>query len=95
LKIFSPFRIFEQLALALKFFIVLNILFSIQDFWATCTCSEKHSVPWIRCIEYKLFIIQDFWATCACPDIFHCIEIFVIIQDFWATCACFEKQCAL
>ena len=41
LKIFSPFRIFEQLALALKnrdclkFFTVLNIIFTIQDFLTT------------------------------------------------------------
>ena len=45
-----------------------------------------------------IFIIQDFWATCACPEkqscpeIFNCIEIYVIIQDFWATWACPENK---
>ena len=73
----------------------------IQDFWVTCPCPEKQSVPWIHCIEYIFFIIQDFWATCAClekqscREIFHCIEIFFIIQDFWATSPCPENRVCL
>ena len=55
LKFFSPFRIFEQFALALKFFTVLNIFFTIQDFWAICACPEKQSVPWVHWIEYVFY----------------------------------------
>ena len=82
MNFFSPFRIVEQLALAMIIFTVLNIFFTIQDCWATCACPEKQSVPWIHCIEYIFFIVQDFWATCACPEIFHCIEIFFSFRIF-------------
>jgi len=60
LDILFTFRIFEQLALALKNrvcpdFTVLNIyFFIIQDFWVTCACPEI-----FHCIEI-FFIIQDF-----------------------------------
>jgi len=74
LNILFTFRIFEQLALALKNSVCPEIshcikyTFYIQDFWATCACPEN-----FHCIEYT-FYIQDFWATCACTDILHCIE---------------------
>jgi len=29
--------------------------FTVQDFWGTCACPEKQSVPWIRYIEYIYF----------------------------------------
>ena len=50
--------------LALKIFTVFNIVFTIQDFWAICTCPEN-----FHCIDYwiHIFIIQDFWATYPCP----------------------------
>ena len=47
---FLSFRIFEQLALALKnrvalkFFTVLKY-FIIQDFWAICACPENRAFP--------------------------------------------------
>jgi len=42
-------------------------IFIIQDFWATCACSEKQSCPEIfLCVEI-FFIIQDFWATLRLP----------------------------
>jgi len=66
LKIFSPFTIFEQLALALKkrscpeIFSVLNI-FLHSGFLKTCACPEKRISPEIfHCIEYVFFTIQDF-----------------------------------
>ena len=62
------FTLVWKIEFALKFSTVLNIFFSIQDFWATCACPEKQSVPWIHCIEYIFFIIQDFRATCACLE---------------------------
>ena len=91
---FLSFRIFEQLALALKnrvaleFFTCIEIIFIIQDFWATCACPENRSFPELfRCIEYT-FYIQEFWAICACPEKqkvpwIYCTEyVFFIIQDF-------------
>jgi len=67
LKIFSPFSVFEQLALALKnrvfseiFHCIDYTLFIIQDFWATCACSEK-----------------QMW-----PEILHCIEEFLSFRIF-------------
>ena len=97
------FRIFEQLALALKnrvalMFSLYGMYFYILNFWATCAGPEKQRVPWIYCTEYIFFIIQEFWVTCdctekqSCPGIFHCIEYTLYILNFWATCACSEKQ---
>jgi len=45
----------------------MNIVFYIQDFWATCACPEKQSVPWIHRIEC-IFYPSEFWRTCACPE---------------------------
>ena len=72
---------------------IAYIFFIIQDFWATCGCHEKQSVPWINSLYWiYMFINQEFWATCACPEIFHCIETFFIIQEFRATFACLENR---
>ena len=61
---------------AQKIVTVLNILFIIQDFSATCTCPEKQSCPEIfHCIEI-FFVIKGFWATCACHGKQSCPEIF-------------------
>ena len=63
---FLSFRIFEQLALALKNRVCLEIsqcieiLFIIQDFWTTCACLENK----------------------VCSGIFHCIEIFCPFWNF-------------
>jgi len=77
LKTFSPFRIFEHLALALKNRVCPNKIslcwiyfLPFKIFGQLCACPEKQNVPWIHCIEYIFFIIQDFWATCACPESF-------------------------
>ena len=74
LNVFFILQNFEQLALALKNrvcpenFHSIEYSFYNQDFWATCACPEKQSVPWIHCIEYIFFIIQNFEQTCACPE---------------------------
>ena len=48
---------FQQFAIALKFFTVLNITFNIQDLGATCACPEKRvCVENFRCIEYNFYI---------------------------------------
>ena len=76
----------------------VEIFFIFQDFWASCACPEKQSVPWNHCIEYIFLIIQNFeqhtlaLKNRVCPEIFHCIEIFFIFQDFWTTCACPENR---
>jgi len=65
-----------------------------SEFWTTCACLEKHSLPW----KFSLHWNKDFWGTCACsenrvfPEIYHCIEYSFYIQDFRATCAFPEKQ---
>jgi len=106
LKFFSPFRIFEQLALALKnrvslkFFTVLNI-FCHSRFLSNYALALKteFALKFFTVLNIP-FVMQGFWATCACPEKqfpwIHCIEyIFFIIQDFWATCACPENRVAL
>ena len=70
------FRIFGQLALALKnrvcpeIFYCVEYPFYIQDFWAICACPEKQSAPWINCTEYIFFIIQDFRGIALALKIF-------------------------
>ena len=70
LKIFLLFRIFEQLAIALKkefalkIFPVLNIFFTIQDLWATLR------LPWKTKFALKIFTV---------------LNIFFTMQNFWAT----------
>jgi len=83
---------------ALKFFTVLNIRFTIRIFEQLALALKKRECPEIfHCIECA-FHIQDFWATCACPEnqscpgVFHSIEYTFYIQDFWATCACLENR---
>jgi len=71
-RYFSSFRIFEQLALALKNRVALKIftvnIFYHSGFWSNLRLPWKQSLSWIHCSEYIFFIIQDFWATCACPE---------------------------
>jgi len=56
--IFFIIQNFDQLALGPKnrlcpiIFPCIEIFFIFQDFWPTCACPEKQSVPWIYFIEY-------------------------------------------
>ena len=98
------FRIFEQLALALKnrvalkFFTVLKYFFIIQDLWATCASPENKVCPEFTILNIYFLPFRIFeqlalaLKNTSSPEIFHCIEIFFIIQDFWATCACPENR---
>ena len=90
---FLSLRILNNLRLPWKqscpeHFHCIEYSFHIQDFWATCACPEKQSVPWIHCIEYIFFIIQNFEQPALalknriCPGIFHCIEIFLSFRIF-------------
>ena len=77
--------------LPLKSECALNSLYLMcfypSEFWTTCACPEKQSLPW----KFSLHWNKDFWGTCACsenrvfPENFHCIEYSFYIQDFWAT----------
>jgi len=77
LIIVSPFRIFEQLALALKnrvspeIFHCIEYIFYHLGFLSNFALALKNRV---------------------CPENFHCIEHTFYIQDFLGTCACPEKQ---
>jgi len=76
-KIFSPFTIFEQLALALKnqscpeIFHCVEYTFCIQNFWATCACPEEQlhwnfSLYWIMCNFYHSGLLSNLrlpWKT--------------------------------
>jgi len=75
LKIFSLFRIFEQLALAFK-----NRVFP-QNF---------HCVEYISYHSRFLINSALTLKNKVCPEIVHCIQYTFYIQDFWATCACPE-----
>ena len=66
--------------------------FTVQDFWATCTCPEKQSLPYISLHWIYFWPFRIFKQLCPCPENFHCIEHTFYFQDFWATCACPEKQ---
>jgi len=64
-NIFFTFRIFEQLALALKYrvrpeFTLLKIHFYLSGFLNNLHLPWKQSLPWFHCIEFVLFIIQNF-----------------------------------
>ena len=61
LNILFTFRIFEQLALALKNSVpwihcIEFTFFIIQDFWATCTCLEKQSLSCKFSLYWKYFL---------------------------------------
>jgi len=47
---------------------VLNIIFIIQDFWATCACPEKQRGLWIHSTEYIFLLFTIFEQLCACPE---------------------------
>jgi len=74
---FSLFRIFEQLALALK----------KRVFPENFHCIEYISYH-SRFLSNSALTLK----IRVCPEIFHCILYTFYIQDFWATCACPEKQ---
>jgi len=96
------FRIFEQLAPALKNSVswikwIEYIFFTIQDFWASCACPEKRVALKIFTVLIQ-FYHSGFLSKLRLPwkqslPWIHCIEhVFFIIQDFWATCACPENR---
>jgi len=70
LKIFSTFNIFEQLVLALKNRVFLEIFhcieytFYIQDFWATSLALKNRVALKFSLYWAYIFIIQEFWVTC-------------------------------
>jgi len=73
LNVFFILQNFEQLGLAMKNricpenFHCIEYSFYIQNFWATCACPEKQSLPWIHIIEC-IFYPSEFWTTWACHE---------------------------
>ena len=97
-EIFLSFRTFEQLVLALKTECALNSLYLIyiinhSEFWTTCACPEKQSLPWsFHCVEI-FFIFQDFWTTWACPENRVCHEIFDCYLIYFLHSGCLSNFC--
>jgi len=100
---FLSFRIFEQLALALKNTSCPDIFHCIEIF-SSFSIFEKLALAlkagltlnllhWIYIFYHSVFLsnLRLSWKQ-SLPWI-HCIEyIFFIIQDFWATCSCPENR---
>ena len=102
---FLLFRIFEQLALALKnrvarkFFTVLNILLTLGLLRNLC-------LPWKTEGALEFFIVLNMYFLSfrifeqlalalknrAALEFFTVLKYFFIIQDFWATSACPENR---
>ena len=78
---FLSFRIFEQLALSLKFFTVLKYFLSFRIF-EQLALALKTELPWNFLLYWYIFYHSGFWATCTCPEIFHCIDIFLSFRIF-------------
>ena len=83
----------------LKFYTVLNIFFTIQDFWVTLCFPWKtegalNSQYWLY-IFYQSGFLSNLrlpWKT-ELPWYFYCIKhVFYITQEFWVTCAFPEKN---
>jgi len=79
----------------LKFFTVLNILFTFRIFEQLALALKFFTVLNIlftfRIFEQLALSLKNR----GCPEIFHCIEYTFCIQDFWAICACPENRVAL
>ena len=66
LKYFLSFKIFEQLAFALKTDFALNPILNI--YFLSFRIFEQLALALKNRVALKFFIIKDFWATCACPE---------------------------
>ena len=75
----------------LKFFTVLSTFLYIQNFWATCACPEKQSLPWNFSLYWIFFIIQFFWATCAWLKEQNRPEIFTVLNIYFLSFRIFEQ----
>jgi len=93
---FLLFRIFEQLALALKNRLDLKFFFVLKYFYHSGFLRNL-CLPWNFSLYWIYFLHSGFlsnlrlpWKTeCALNSLTECI--FFIIQDFWAISACAEK----
>ena len=52
---------------AVRFFTVLNIFFTIQDFWATYACPDTQSLPWKFSLYWIYFYISRFLRNLPLP----------------------------
>jgi len=75
-------------------------IFYHSEFWITCACPEKQSLPWSFLLYWIYFLQSGFlsnlhlpWKTeCALNTLYW--NIFYH-SEFWTICACPEKQFAL
>ena len=72
--------------------------FTVQDFWATCACPEKQSLPWIFSLYWIYLLHSEFlsnlplpWKTECALNSLYWIYIFYH-SGFIATCVCPEKK---
>jgi len=87
LKYFLSCRILEQLVLALKnrvcpeIFHCIEYTFYIQDFWATCACPEKQSVPWNFSLYWIYFLHSGFLSNLRLPWKTECaLKFFTVLN---------------
>ena len=104
---FLSFRIFEQLALALKnrvsqkFFAVLNILFTFRIFEQLALALKNRWCPEFTILNvffyYSGFLsnLHLLWKTEGALKFFAVLNISFIVLVFWVTCACPENRVAL
>ena len=105
LKYYLSFRIFEQLALALKtrvcpgIFHCIEYTFYIPGFEQLALALKNRGCREFTALNMYFLLFRIFEQLALAlkntvyPEIFHCIEyVFFIIQDFWATSACPENR---
>jgi len=96
------YKIFEQLSCPGKkscpeTFHCVEIFFIFQDFWATCACPKKQSVPWVHCIEYIFLIFRILnnmrlpWKTEFALKFFTALKYLLSFRIFEELCACPEN----
>jgi len=107
--IFFIIQNFEQLALALKNRVCLEIFqihcieifYIFQDFWATCACPERQKVPWIHCIEYIFLcfsILNNLrlpWKTEFALKCFTVLKYFISFRIFQQLALSLKTESAL
>ena len=87
------FTFLWKIEFALKFSTVLNIFFTIQDFWATCDFPEKQSLPWKFSLFGVYFYIRGSFEQLAlamknrvCPE-------FTVLNIYFLSFRIFEQLC--
>jgi len=78
--VLSKLRLPSKTELLWTFHYIEYVFFMMQDFWATCACLEKQSLPW-KFPLYETYILHsEFWASCAYPEKQSCPGIFTVLN---------------